>query len=227
MDLPIEIWHNIFNYINLSDAYQLLSVSRYIYDAVKKYTGPLSVDVATPLKIRNMNIFILQWLNAQTRLDLSFVDLAPHELVRIIDQFPNIDIIIMKSLVDETVFFELLILYAKLDPTHYEHRKVRIELGNNNKVRQIRDARIKEFNEIIPNGDIYRYCCPLRTNKILPGKAHQCHECFKDMQAYEYRLCIKCKSKCCNNCVYNYKDNMVPKGSSSIAVINSICEGCL
>jgi hypothetical protein len=189
---------------------------------IKEYTGPLLINNAAPLRNRNWNVFIHLWLKCQTKIDLSSVDLAPHELVRIIDQFPKIDTIIMRKLVDETVFFELICMYAKLDPS-YQERKLRIELGNNNKVRQIRDKRIKEFYNSMPNANIYRHFCPTRLNKILADEFHNCHECFKQMGKFEYRLCIKCKSKCCSNCYYNVDNN---DQRVNIPAIASICKGC-
>lgn len=221
--LPVELWHSIFEYINLSDAYQLLRVSKHFNSMIKEYTGSLSIDIVAPLKIRNWNIFIDQWVKRQTRLDLSSVDLPPHELVRIIDQFPKIDTIIMRKLVDETVFFELICMYAKLDPSHYQERSLRIELGNNNKVRQIRDKRIKEFYDDMPNANIYRHFCPTRLNKLLADELYNCHECFKHLSSYQARVCVKCKSRCCRDCYYNINDN---DQRLRIPVIASICKGC-
>jgi hypothetical protein len=201
--LPVELWHSIFEHINLSDAYQLLRVSRHFNSMIKEHTGPLLIDNVAPLRNRNWNVFIHLWLKNQTKLDLSSVDLAPHEIVRFIDEFPKIDTIIMRKLVDETVFFELLCIYAKLDPTHYQGRHLRIELGNHNKVKQVRDNRIKDFYNCIPNGNIYRHFCPARLNKISVDVFHNCHECSKQLRKYEQKLCSKCKSKCCDYCISN------------------------
>lgn len=221
--LPVELWHSIFKYINLSDAYQLLRVSRQSNSMIKEYTGPLFIDNAAPLKNRNCNMLLHLWLKNQTILDLSCVDLLPHEIVRIIDHFPKIRTIIVKNLVDEAVFFELLCIYAKLDPSYYQERYLRIELGNHNKSKQVRDNRIKDFYKSMPNGDIYRHFCPIRLNKILINEFHNCHECFKQMGPYQARLCIKCKSKCCSDCYYNIDDN---DKRVNIPAIASICKGC-
>jgi hypothetical protein len=204
----VEIWHLVFTHLNLSDAFQVLRVSKHFNKIIMNYDKQLKIDTPEPLKNKNWNTFVNQWLGRQTKLNVSLVDLAPHELVRIIDKFCKIKIIIASKLVEETVFFELLSIYAKLDPSSYRDRRLYIKLGNNNKTKQIRDGRIRDFYDNFPNGRIFRQFCPSQIREITLNMTYRCHECYE--QRHILYRCSKCKSKCCRECINH-----------------GICDGCM
>lgn len=155
MMLATELWHLIFEHMNLSDMFELMRVSRQLNSAVHSYKRHLFIDDVKPLLNRNWTIFACQWLSCQREINLSNIDIPSHEIVRIIDQFRSIHTVIVTNIVNETKFIELLCIYANVDTT-YQNRHICIVLGDNNGTKQLRHNRIKDFYNAIPNGKLCR-----------------------------------------------------------------------
>lgn len=200
MSLPVELWHLVFEYIGLSDAFQLSLVSGHFSGMIAQYKGHLFIDSAESLKNENRNMFMHGWLRNQTRLDLSSVDLAPHEIGRIIDQYPKINTIVIRNIVDECSFFSVLGMYVRMDPSHYEQRSLRIELGRGRGDRKLTRSRIintKSFNQT--RISFYRWFCDACPINLLKSESRECHECSEHLK--RLNICINCKLPCCDDCI--------------------------
>ena len=168
---------------------------------IAQYKGHLFIDSAEPLKNENRNMFMHGWLRCQLKLDLSSVNLAPCEIGRIIDQYPKINTIVVRNLVDESRLFSVLGMYIRMDPSHYEQRFLRIELGRggDRKLTRSRIINTKSFNQT--HISFYRWFCDARPINLLSSESSQCHECSEQLIRKDWKLCINCKLWCCENCI--------------------------
>jgi hypothetical protein len=206
MDLPFEIWSTIFEYVSLSDAFQLSIVSARFSAMIAQYKGPLFIDRTKALMNKNRSPFIHRWLRHQSKLDVTNAEIVPLDICRIIDQYCGINIITIRhrSHMEEREFINMLKMYVKMDPS-YEQRDLVIELGYDDSyvnVKFFSKTRIKFYRRIC-----IMHQGPFKISEIKIGS--QCHECFKE-RSEKSVVCFYCRQLCCPECTVSY----------------SYCKGC-